>query len=70
MAFAELIVKHPTKPIFLLCVCDKGEKGGWWIFEIFSRELKRLGVPIERFGNRLQLTNTDMNFRDEDINLF
>lgn len=70
MAFAELIVKQPTKPIFLICICDKGEKGGWWLFEIFGRELKRLGVPLERFGHRLQLTSTDMNFRDEEINLF
>jgi glycosyltransferase involved in cell wall biosynthesis len=30
MAFVELLVKNPTKPIFLMCVCDKGEKGGWW----------------------------------------
>lgn len=70
MAFVELIVKYPTKPIFLMCVCDKGEKGGWWLFEIFARELKLRGVPIERFGNRLMLTNQDMAFRDEDINMF
>jgi glycosyltransferase involved in cell wall biosynthesis len=70
MAFAELIVKYPTKQIFMMCVCDKGEKGGWWILELFSQELKRLNVPVERFGNRLMLTNQDMSFRDEDINLF
>ncbi len=70
MAFVELIVKYPTKPIFLMCICDKGEKGGWWLFEIFQRELRLRGVPIERFGNRLMLSNQDMSFRDEDINLF
>lgn len=70
MAFVELIVKYPTKPIFLMCVCDKGEKGGWWLFEIFARELKLRGVPLERFANRLMLTAQDMSFRDEDINLF
>jgi glycosyltransferase involved in cell wall biosynthesis len=70
MAFVELIAKYPTKPIALLCVCDKGEKGGWWLFEVFTRELKLRGLPIEQFQNRLMLTNTDMNFRDEDINMF
>ena len=70
MAFAELVVKYPTKPIFMMCVCDKGEKGGWWIFELYSRELKLRGVPVERFGNRLMITTQDMAFRDEDINLF
>ena len=70
MAFTELIVKYPTKPIFLMCVCDKGEKGGWWIFELFARELKLRNAPIERFGNRLLMTNQDMAYRDEDINMF
>lgn len=70
MAFVELIVKYPTKPIFLLCICDKGEKGGWWIFELFQRELKLRGVNVEQFGSRLMLSSTDMNFKDEDINMF
>ena len=70
MAFVELLAKYPTKPVFLMCFCDKGEKGGWWLFEIFQRELKLRGLPLERFGNRLMLSNSDMNFRDEDINMF
>jgi glycosyltransferase involved in cell wall biosynthesis len=70
MAFAELIVKYPTKPIFLMCICDKGEKGGWWLFELFSRELRLRNMPIESFGNRLMIDNQDMAFRDEDINMF
>jgi glycosyltransferase involved in cell wall biosynthesis len=70
MAFVELIVKYPTKPLFLMCVCDRGEKGGWWIFEIFQRELRMRNVPIEMFGNRLMLTSQDMSFSDEDINMF
>jgi D-inositol-3-phosphate glycosyltransferase len=69
-AFAELVVKYPTKPIFLLCICDKGEKGGWPVFELFARELRKRGVPVERFGGRLMLTNQDMSFRDEEINMF
>ncbi len=70
MAFTELIVKYPTKPIFMLCICDKGEKGGWPIFELFQRELKMRGVNVEQFGNRLMLSSQDMSFRDEDINMF
>ena len=70
MAFVELICKYPTKPLFLMCVCDKGEKGGWWLFEIYARELKLRGVPVEMFGGRLMITQQDMVFRDEDINVF
>lgn len=70
MAFVELIVKNPQKPIFLMCICDKGEKGGWWIFEIFQRELKLRGVPVEMFANRLMLSTKDMSFSDEEVNLF
>ena len=70
MAFVELVVKYPTKPIFLMCICDKGEKGGWWLFEIYQRELKLRGVPIEQFGNRLMISSQDMTFKDEDVNMF
>jgi glycosyltransferase involved in cell wall biosynthesis len=70
MAFVELVAKYPTKPVFLMCICDKGDKGGWPLFEIFQRELKLRGLPLERFGNRLMLSSSDMNFRDEDINMF
>jgi glycosyltransferase involved in cell wall biosynthesis len=69
IAFVELVVKYPTKPIVLLCICDKGEKGGWWLFELFVRELKKRSVPIEQFGNRLMISSQDMVFKDEDINV-
>ena len=69
MAFVELLVKYPNKSIVLLCICDKGEKGGWWLFELFVRELKRKGVPVEQYGNRLMISSQDMVFKDEDINV-
>jgi hypothetical protein len=69
MAFVELVVKYPTKPIVLLSISDKGEKGGWWLFELFINELQDRGVPIEQFGNRLMISNQDMAFKDEDINI-
>jgi len=70
MAFVELVVKYPTKPLHLLCICDKGEKGGWWLFEIYMRELKLRGVPVDQFGGRLMVSSQDMQFKDEDINMF
>jgi glycosyltransferase involved in cell wall biosynthesis len=70
MAFVELIVKYPTKPLYLLCICDRGEKGGWWLFELFARELKLRGVSVESFAPRLIITSQNMAFKDEEINLF
>ena len=70
MAFTELVVKYPTQPVFLMCICDKGEKGGWWLFELYQRELKLRGVNVEQFGTRLMVSSQDMVFRDEDINVF
>lgn len=70
MAFVELLVKYPTKQLFLLCICDRGEKGGWWLFELFARELTLRGVPVEQFATRLIITAQNMSFKDEEINLF
>ena len=69
VSFVELVVKYPTRPILLLCICDKGEKGGWWLFELYVRELKKKGVSVEQFGNRLMISSNDMVFKDEDINV-
>lgn len=69
MAFVELIVKYPTKPIFLMSITDKGEKGGWWLFEIFKRELELRKVPFELFAPRLLISTQDMSFSDHDINV-
>jgi glycosyltransferase involved in cell wall biosynthesis len=70
MAFVELIVKYPTKPILLMCICDKGEKGGWWLFELFARELKMRGVALEQYAQRLMISAQEMSFTDEQINEF
>jgi hypothetical protein len=70
MAFVELLVKYPTKPIFMLCVCDKGDKGGWWLFELFVRELKLRGVQVDQFAQRLIITKQDMVFTDSEINMY
>jgi glycosyltransferase involved in cell wall biosynthesis len=70
MAFTELIVKYPTKPLYMLCVCDKGERGGWWLFELFQRELRMRDVSTELFGNRLIVTSQNLSFKDEEVNLF
>lgn len=70
MAFVELILKHQTRPIYLLCVADAGDRGGFPLFEIFQRELKMRGGDLTQFGDRLMVTNKNMCFRDEDINAF
>ena len=70
MAFVELLVKYPTKPLYLLAVCDKGDKGGWSLFEIFQRELRMREVSIDMFGNRLIITTQNLCFKDDEINLF
>ena len=69
MAFVKLIVRFPLKPIFLLIVGDKGDKGGFHLFDIFGRELKLAGANTDMFGNRLLITSSNTAYKDEDINL-
>jgi glycosyltransferase involved in cell wall biosynthesis len=69
MSFVKLIVRFPMKPIFMLVVGDKGDKGGYALFDIFARELKLSGVSLEMFGNRLLITTTNTCYKDDDINL-
>jgi glycosyltransferase involved in cell wall biosynthesis len=69
MAFVKLIIRFPMKPIFLLIVGDRGDKGGFQLFDIFSRELKLADANIDMFGNRLLITSSNTAYRDEDINL-
>jgi glycosyltransferase involved in cell wall biosynthesis len=69
MSFVRLIVKFPMKPIFMLIVSDKGDRGGYPLFEIFAREIKLLGASIDMFGNRLLITANATCYKDEDINL-
>lgn len=67
MAFAKLVCKHPQKPVFMVLVCDKGEKGGWNLFEMYAREIKLNGGYIDQVGNRLLITNKDMSYTDDEI---
>lgn len=69
IAFTKLIVRFPMKPLFLLIVADKGDRGGYPLFEIFSREIKLNNASVDHFGNRLLITSKDTCYRDEDINL-
>ena len=69
MSFVKLIVRFPIKPIFMLVVADKGDKGGYQLFEIFSRELKLAGATTDTFGNRLLITSSNTCYKDDDINL-
>jgi len=67
MAFAELVVTYPSKPLFLMCICDKGDKGGFPLYEIFQRELQRHGAPVESFANRLLVMPKEMTYTDAEI---
>lgn len=69
IAFVQLIVRFPTKPIFLLMVANPSDRGGHALFDVFGRELKRNKAPVEHYGNRLMVTSKETCFRDEDINL-
>lgn len=69
MSFVKLIVRFPMKNIFLLIVGDKGDKGGFQLFDIFARELKLAGANTDIFGNRLLITSSNTCYKDEDINL-
>jgi glycosyltransferase involved in cell wall biosynthesis len=69
MSFVKLMIRFPTKPIFMLIVADKGDQGGFPLFDVFAREIKVNGGSVEMFGNRLLVTSKDTCYRDEDINL-
>lgn len=70
MAFVELIVKYPIKSLYLMCICDKGDRGGYQLFDIFSRELQLRGASVEQFGGRLLVISKDMCYSDDEVNMF
>ena len=73
MAFVELIVKNPTKPLYLMCVCDKGSvqvDGGYKLFDIFARELTLHGVNPDDFSKRLLVSTHHMNMTDTEVGIF
>ena len=70
MAFVELIVKYPTRPIFLMCICDKGDYGGYPLFDIYARELTLRGAPVDHFSSRLMITSEYKCHTDSDVNIF
>jgi glycosyltransferase involved in cell wall biosynthesis len=68
MAFAQLVARHPTQPVILMCVCDAGEHGGYPIMEIYVRELSLLKVPAQAHIQKLAIVRNAMSFTDEMIN--
>jgi len=68
MAFAELVARHPAKPLALMAVCDAGEQGGYPIQEIYVRELERLKVNPQFHIQKLLITKTSLTYTDEMIN--
>ena len=69
MSFVKLILKFPMKPIFMLIVADKGERGGFQLFDIFAREIKLANGSLDMFGNRLLITSNNTCYKDDDVNI-
>jgi len=69
VAFTKLIVRFPMKPIFLLIVADKGDRGGYQLFDIYAREIKLNNASVDQFGNRLLITSSDTCYKDDDVNV-
>jgi glycosyltransferase involved in cell wall biosynthesis len=67
-AFAELVARHPTKPLALMCVCDNGETGGFSIQEIYLRELDKRRVPIQFHSHKLMVSKQALTYTDEMVN--
>jgi glycosyltransferase involved in cell wall biosynthesis len=67
-AFAHLVARNPTRPLALLCVCDKGENGGFPIQEIFVRELSSLNIPVQNHINKLMISQNPLTYTDELVN--
>jgi glycosyltransferase involved in cell wall biosynthesis len=70
MSFVQFIVRNPLKPVILMMICDRGENGGYPIFEIYHKELRRNKLSPEVFGTRLLVTSEDNMYQDSDINMF
>ena len=69
-AFAELVARHPTKPLALMCACDGGEQGGFQLQQIFARELELRRVPPQFHIHKLMLAKGPQTFTDEVVNDF
>lgn len=67
-AFAHIVARNPTRPIGLLCVCDKGELGGFPLQEIYLRELTALKAPLQLHAHKLMISQHQMSYTDELIN--
>ena len=52
MSFVKLMIRFPMKPLFMLLVADKGDQGGFQLFDIFAREIKLSGGSVEMYGYR------------------
>ena len=68
VAFAELVAKHPDKPLLMMAICDGGEMGGYPLQEIFLRELLRLQLNPQQHGSKFVLSKGSMSFTDTMIN--
>ena len=67
-AFAQLVAKHPTKPLGLLAVCDAGQLGGYPLREVYMREIIKLNLNPQHHSHKLMITEHSMAWDDTVIN--
>ena len=71
-AFVDLLIKHPQKPLFLMCVCAKGQdaEGYHAIFDLFAQALRQKGVEVSDYSNRLLLSARYDSLTDDELGVF
>jgi glycosyltransferase involved in cell wall biosynthesis len=70
MSFVECVARNPQAKVKLLCVCDKGQRGGYSIDEIYIRELKKHNLLVEDHIGKIIMVSQDQCHSDEIINSF
>lgn len=69
-AFVKLVVKYPHRAdIHLLCLCDKGESGGYPILEIYITELRKYTSDVKKHLGKILLVQNEQNYPDSVINM-
>ena len=66
-AFAEVVKRLPDAPIKLVVGTEL--KGAWDIMDVFERELKKRGVPVEKAAERIVVPGHPQMLTDEETNI-
>jgi glycosyltransferase involved in cell wall biosynthesis len=72
-SFVQFLKRHTDsvdRPVYLMCICDTGEKGGWNLSDIFNYELAENNLDIDEYRSRLMIASNPYMFTNEEINMF